>query len=56
MLQSSDVQVSYIIVYDPNTSAFTISIIINTKNKSIEIIAFIDYRVKETFIYKKLVK
>ena len=56
MLQSSDVQVFCIIVCDPNTSALTISITINTKDKSIETIALIDYGVERTFIYKKLVK
>ena len=56
MLRSSNVQVSHVIVYDPNTSALTISITINTKNKSIKTIALIDYRVEGTFIYKELVK
>ena len=56
MLQSPDVQVSYVIVCDPNTSALTIPIIINMKDESIETIALIDYRVKGTFIYKELVK
>ena len=44
------------IVYDPNTSAFTIPIIINIKGKSIEIIALINCETEETFIYKELVK
>ena len=56
MLQSSNVQVSYIIIYDPNTSAFTIPITINTKDKSIETTALIDCGVEETFIHKELVK
>ena len=56
MLRSPDVQVSYVIVCDPNTSALTIPIIINTKDKSIKTIALIDCRAEGTFIYKKLVK
>ena len=56
MLRSPDVQISRVIVCDPNTSALTIPIIINTKDKSIETIALIDYKVEGTFIYKKLVK
>ena len=51
MLWSPDVQVSCVIVYDPNTSALTISITINIKNKSIEITTLINYGVKGTFIY-----
>ena len=56
MLRSSDVQVSRVIVCDPNTSALTIPITINTKDKSIETTALIDCEVEETFIHKKLVK
>ena len=56
MLWSPDVQVSYVIVCDSNTSAFTVLIIINIKNKNIKITAFIDCEVKRTFIYKDLVK
>ena len=56
MLQSPDVQVSYIIVCDPNISALTILITINMKDKSIKTIALIDCGAKGTFIYKKLVK
>ena len=56
MLRSFDIQVFCIIVCDPNTSALTIPITINTKDKSIKTIALIDYRVEGTFIYKKLVK
>ena len=56
MLWSPDIQVSCVIVCDPNTSAFTIPIIINTKNESIETTAFIDCRAEGTFIYKELVK
>ena len=56
MLWSPDVQVSHVIVCDPNTSALTIPIIINTKDKSIKTIALIDCRAEGTFIYKKLVK
>ena len=56
MLQSPNVQVSYIIIYDPNTSAFTILITINTKDKSIKTTALIDCGAKRTFIYKELVK
>ena len=56
MLQSPDVQVSCIIVCDPNTSALTISITINMKDKSIETTALINYRAEGTFIYKELVK
>ena len=50
MLYSPDIQFSYIIVCDPNISTLTIFIIINTKDKSIKIIAFIDYRVERSFI------
>ena len=56
MLRSPDVQVSRVIVCDPNTSAFTIPIIINTKDESIKTTALIDYGVEETFIHKELVK
>ena len=56
MLWSSNVQVSCVIVYDLNTSALTIPIIINMKSKSIKSIALIDCGVEETFIYKELVK
>ena len=56
MLRSPNVQVSYVIIYDLNISAFTIPIIINIKDESIETIALINCRAKETFIYKKLVK
>ena len=56
MLWSPNVQVSYIIVYNPNISAFTIPIIINIKDESIKTTALIDYGVKKTFIYKELVK
>ena len=56
MLQSPDVQVSHVIVCDLNTSALTIPITINTKNKSIETIALIDYEAEGTFIHKELVK
>ena len=56
MLWSPNVQVSYVIVCDPNTSALTIPIIINTKDESIKTIALIDCRAEGTFIYKKLVK
>ena len=56
MLWSPNVQVSCVIVYDPNTSALTISITINTKNESIETTALIDCRAEGTFIYKKLVE
>ena len=56
MLRSPDIQVSRVIVCDPNTSALTIPIIINMKDKSIESIALIDCGAERTFIYKKLVK
>ena len=56
MLWSPDVQVSHIIVCDPNISALTILIIINMKDKSIKTTALIDYRTEGIFIYKKLVK
>ena len=56
MLRSPDVQVSHVIVCDPNTSALTIPITINTKNESIETTALIDCGAEETFIHKKLVK
>ena len=56
MLWSPDVQVFYVIVCDPNTSALTIPITINMKDKSIETIALIDCGVKRTFIHKELVK
>ena len=56
MLWSSNIQVSCVIVCDLNTSAFTIPIIINIKNKSIKTIALIDCEVERTFIYKELVK
>ena len=56
MLRSPDVQVSRVIVCDPNTSALTILIIINMKNKSIKTIALINCRAERTFIHKKLVK
>ena len=56
MLRSPDVQVSCVIVCDPNTSALTIPIIINIKDENIETIAFIDYGAEETFIHKELVK
>ena len=56
MLQSPNVQVSHVIVCDPNTSAFTILIIINMKDESIKTIALIDCGAEGTFIYKELVK
>ena len=56
MLWSSNVQVSCVIVYDLNISAFTISIIINIKDKSIETIALIDCEVERIFIHKELIK
>ena len=56
MLWSLNIQVSCVIVYDPNISILTISIIINIKDESIETIAFIDYRVEGTFIHKELIK
>ena len=56
MLQSFDIQVSCVIVYNPNTSVFTIPIIINTKDESIETTAFIDCGAEKTFIHKELVK
>ena len=56
MLRSPDVQVSHVIVCDPNTSALTIPITINIKDKSIETTALIDCRVERTFIHKELVK
>ena len=56
MLWSPNIQVSCVIVYDPNTSAFTILITINTKDKSIETTAFIDCKAERIFIYKELVK
>ena len=56
MLWSLNVQASRVIVYDPNTSALTIPIIINTKDKSIETTALIDCGAEGTFIYKELVK
>ena len=52
MLWSPDIQVSYIIVCDPNISALTILITINIKNKSIETTALIDCGAEETFIIK----
>ena len=42
MLRSPDVQVSRVIVCDPNTSALTIPITINMKNESIETTALIN--------------
>ena len=56
MLRSPDVQVSRVIVCDPNTSALTILITINMKDESIETTALIDCGAEGTFIYKKLVK
>ena len=56
ILRSLDVQASRVIICDPNTSALTIPIIINTKDESIETIALIDCRAEGTFIYKKLIK
>ena len=56
MLQSPNVQVSRVIVCDPNTNALIIPIIINMKDESIETIALIDCGAKETFIHKELVK
>ena len=56
MLRSPNVQVSHVIVCDLNTSAFTIPIIINIKNKSIKTITVINCKVEGTFIYKELVK
>ena len=56
MLQSLDVQVSYVIVCDPNTSALTIPIIINIKDKSIKTTTLIDCGAEGTFIHKELVK
>ena len=56
MLWSPNIQVSYVIVCDLNTSAFTIPITINIKDKSIKTTALIDYEVERIFIYKKLVK
>ena len=56
MLWFSDIQVSHVIVCDPNISALTIFIIINIKDKNIKTIAFIDCGVEGTFIHKKLVK
>ena len=56
MLWSSNIQVSCVIVYDPNTSALTIPITINTKDKSIKTTTLINYRAERTFIYKELVK
>ena len=56
MLWSPDVQVSRVIVCDPNTSALTIPITINMKNESIETTALIDCGAEGTFIHKELVK
>ena len=56
ILWSSNVQVSYVILCDPNISALTISIIINTKDKSIKTTALIDCRVERIFIHKELIK
>ena len=56
MLQSPNVQVSYVIVCDPNISALTISIIINMKDKSIKTIALIDCEIERIFIHKELIK
>ena len=56
MLQSPNVQVSHVIVCDPSTSALTIPIIINTKDKSIKTTALINCEAERTFIYKELVK
>ena len=56
MLQSPDVQVSCVIVCDPNTSALTIPITINTKDETIKTTALIDCGAEGTFIYKELVK
>ena len=56
MLRSPDIQISCVIVCDPNTNALTIPIIINTKNESIKTTALIDYRAEGTFIHKELVK
>ena len=56
ILQSPNVQVSCVIICDPNTSAFIILITINMKDKSIETTALIDCGVEGTFIHKKLVK
>ena len=52
ILWSPAVQVSHVIVCDPNTSALTIPIIINMKNKSIETTALIDCGAEEAFIIK----
>ena len=56
ILQSPNIQVSCVIVCDPNTSALTIFITINMKDKNIETIDLIDCGAEGTFIYKKLVK
>ena len=56
MLRSPDVQVSCVVLCDPNTSALTIPIIINMKDKSIKTTALIDCGAEGTFIYKELVK
>ena len=56
MLYFHNVQVFYIIIYNSNTSAFTILIIINMKDKNIETIALINCRVEGTFIHKKTSK
>ena len=56
MLRSPNVQVSRVIVCDPNTSALTIPITINTKDESIETTALIDCGAEGTFIHKELVK
>ena len=55
MLRSPNVQVSCVIVCDPNTSALTIPLTINMKNESIKTTALIDCGVEETFIHKELV-
>ena len=56
MLWSFNIQVSCVIVCDPNISALTISIIINIKDKSIETTALINCGVKGIFIHKELIK
>ena len=56
MLCFPNIQVFYIIIYNSNTSAFTILIIINMKDKNIKTTAFIDCEAEKTFIYKNLVK
>ena len=56
MLWSPDVQVSRVIVCDPNINALTIPITINIKDESIETTALINCGAEGTFIHKKLVK